>query len=479
MAVVAIAGWQAWGAAPDKVTLVVLPFDNFSQAEDQAYLADGVTEEIITELARVDPARLGVIARTTSQRYGRSGPRAGAAASDVARELDVDFVLEGSVQRHGDRLRVTVQLIDPDGDDHLWADTYDRGLGDLLGVEREIARIVASKVRLSIAPASAEAPPAVVRADAHDAYLRARFYAQQATVFSTERAIASYEAALAIEPQFALAHAGLARSLIFGIRTEPRMAMERARAAAERALALDRNLPEAHLAWALVCLYHDRDFRAAGAAFDRLLSLDPGNAEAIFSHAQYLTASGRFDDALSAARRALALDPFSTLIHHYVGRILLYAGRTREAIAHLHQTLELQPNYSWALLFLTVAHEQAGELDRAVEMRQRYWTALGVPADQVSRLGSRFAEAGYDAVRREWIAWLEGFVRERGYVTSSELAMLYGALGEKDAAFRWLRKAYEDHTRDLIYLRVYPELAPLRSDSRFAEIEALAFRLPR
>jgi tetratricopeptide (TPR) repeat protein len=242
---------------------------------------------------------------------------------------------------------------------------------------------------------------------------------------------------------------------------------------------LDPKLPEAELAWAMAVLYGDRDLEAARGAFVSALALDRGNAEAHYYYAQYLTAAGRFDEALQASREAQALDPFSPLIHHYVGRILHFAGKDPEAVEHLARTLELEPNYPWALLFTANAYEDLGTYAEATRFRQRYWSAMGVPPDRVNRLGQSFAAGGYPAVRREWIDWIEGFARSSGFVTSTELAMLYGWLGEKDQAFKWLEKAVDAQTRDLIYLRVTPELAPLRSDPRFDAIAARVFPFTR
>jgi hypothetical protein len=206
-----------------------------------------------------------------------------------------------------------------------------------------------------------------------------------------------------IQPDYPLAHAGLARALIFATQPAPAIALRQARQAATRARALD-----------------------------------PGNAEAHFYYSHHLTAAGRFDDALAAARRAQTLDPFSPLIHHNVGRIPLFARRPGEAIAQLRQTLDMSPNYSWAHLFLAVAHEQQGDFAAAAAARQRYWAVMGVPAERVARLKTLFDASGYAAVRREWIDWIQGFVRTDGFVTSAELAILHGALRDTDTALAWL-----------------------------------------
>jgi len=471
-------------AAPTSgaVMLVVLPFDNMSESADQQYLADGVTEQMITELARISPEHLHIIARTTSFTYkGTQKP-----VSTIAGELGADFVMEGSVQRDGSRVRVTTQLIEPGTQAHVWAQTYDRDLGDLLAVERDVARAVAVAVRMKVAPLSrdqdvaraanaASAAPPELSAEARDAYMQASFFAAQATVPSIEKAIALYGKALQIEPDSALAHAGLARALIFATGTQPRTALASAHQAADRARQIDPALPEAQLAWAMVRLYHDRDLPGADREFQRALALDPGNADAHFYYSHLLTASGRFDEALAAVGRAETLDPHSPLVVHYRGRILIFAGRAREAFAPLQKALDLEPNYGWALMFLAVAHEQLGQWPEALAARQRYWAVMGVTPARVTHLGELFASGGYDAVRREWADWIEGFARTRGFVTSTELALLHASLGDHDRALYWLRLAQQHHVRDLIYTRIYGEFDHLRADPRYREIEATIF----
>ena len=467
---------------PGAVMLVVLPFENLSESADQQYLADGVTEQMITELARISPARLHVIARTTSFTYKGTHK----SVATIAGELGADFVMEGSVQRDGSRVRVTTQLIEPGTQAHVWAQTYDRDLGDLLAVERDVARAVAVAVHMEVAPSSrpgdavlaagaASAASPAVSAEARDAYMQASFFAAQATVPSIEKAIALYGKAVEIEPNFALAHAGLARTLIFSTGTQPGAALASAHQAAERARQIDPALPEAQLASAMVRLYRDRDLPGAEREFQRALALDAGNADAHFYYSHLLTASGRFDEALAAVGRAETLDPHSPLVAHYRGRILIFARRAREALAPLHKALDLEPNYGWALMFLAVAHEELGQWQEAVAARQRYWSVMGVAPARVMHLGELFASGGYDAVRREWVAWIEGFARTRGFVTSTELALLNASLGDRDRALHWLRLAQQNHVRDLIYTRVYREFDPLRADPRYREIEAAIF----
>jgi tetratricopeptide (TPR) repeat protein len=225
----------------------------------------------------------------------------------------------------------------------------------------------------------------------------------------------------------------------------------------------------------MVRLYRDRDLPGAEREFERALALDGGNADAHFYYSHLLVASGRFDEALAAVGRAEALDPHSPLVVHYRGRILIFARRAREALAPLHKALDLEPNYGWALMFLAVAHEQLEQWPEALAARQKYWAVMGVAPARITQLGESFASGGYDAVRREWIAWIEGFARTRGFVTSTELALLHASLGDQDRALHWLRLAQQNDVRDLIYTRVYSEFDRFRTDPRYREIEAAIF----
>ena len=450
---------------PDRVMLVVLPFENLGSNPAEDYLSDGLTEELILQLSRIDSQRLGIIARTTAMKY-RGTPKS---VAEIGDELGVDYVVEGSVRRGGDTVRITAQLIRVGDETHLWAESYDREPGDLLALEHQVARAVAGQIQVAVSPGQASIDIDAIDPDAYDAYLRARYYHSRGTVQSTEQAIGLYRDAIEKSPDFALAHAGLARAYIFGIRTEPIVALERAYSLATNARELEPNLPEALVASAMATLYHKRDLAAAEQLFQRALQLDPGNSEAHFYYAQCLAADGRFDEAIASAQRALEVDPFSPLILHYIGRLHYFARDYDKAIGVLRETLDLDPNYPWAHLFLAVTYQRIEAYEQAVEHRQKYWAAMGVSADQATKLGDGYAEAGYESVLRDWYGWIEGFARVDGYVTSSELAILQTELGNRDEAFAWLEKALEHGTRDLIYINVEPAFDPLRGDPRFSQ----------
>jgi TolB-like protein/Tfp pilus assembly protein PilF len=462
---VAYLSWQhPQSTAPaDSLRLVVLPLENLSGDPAQDYLSVGITEELIARLARLDPARLAVVARTTAMTYAGTDKT----IEDVGRELDADYILEGSVRKDRDHLRFTAQLIDTSDQAHVWAQSYDRELDDILTLEAELAQAVADNVRLAVSPAAVSPERLTVDPKAHQAYLQARYYQSQGTVLAQQKAIEFFEQSLEIDPGFALAQAGLARSNVFGLRARPRSSLARAKQQAIEAVRLDPDLPEARLSLALAKLYNDWDWNGAEEEFLLALQLDPGNADMHFHYAQYLAAVGQLDEAIAAARRAQELDPFSPLIGHYLGRLYLFARDFEQAERELSRTLELAPNYPWTVLFLAITYEQLGQLDQAALYRQRYWAVSGLAAERVNELGELYAASGYNRLLQEWADWIEDYALRDGYVTSTELALTYTEMGRTNEAFVWLERAFESHTRDLVYLEIHPGFDPLRSDPRF------------
>ncbi len=472
LAALAAVTYGAWrlsrppaASAPARASLIVLPFMNLSGSPGDDYLSDGFTEELITQLARMYPDQIAVLARTTSMKF--KGTKKDIA--DVRRELAVDYVLEGSIRREAGQMRITAQLIRTSDQAHLWAETFSREVRDLLRIENEVSQAVARQVKLRVASGDPPRPvPRSIHPDAYDAYLRARYHHSQATVQGLEAAIAAYRKALELEPGFALAQAGLARAYIFGVRIRPRDALEQAHGAALKSMALDPELPEAHLALAMTRLYWAWDWAGAESAFQRALALDPGSADAHFYYSHYLAAVGRHDEAIAAARRAQSLDPHSTLIAHYIGRHYLMARRYDEAVRELQRALELDPNYGWTHVFLFRALEEMGRFDQALVHRKTYLGLIGRPAEEATELERRFHARGYPAVLEKWLDISRDYFRKNGHLTSSEVAQTYARLNRKEDAFRWLHQALTDHTRDLIYLDADPGFAPLRGDPRFA-----------
>lgn len=450
-------------ATTSRVMLAVVPFDNLSGSADQDYLSDGFTEEIITQLARANTDRLGVIARTTSMRFKGTKD-----VAQIGRELGVDFVLEGSVRQQDGALRITAQLIRVADQTHMWAETFDRPSASLLQVERDVSAAVSRQVHLLVGPGPAAPPaPRPPHPDAYTAYLRARYHHAQATVQGLELAIQGYRDAVGLDPDYALAHAGLARAYIFGVRVRPIDALQQAHESATRALAIDPDLPEAQLAAAMTKLYYEWDWAGSEREFRRAIARDPGNADAHFYYSHLLAALGRHDEAIAAARRAQQIDPYSTLIGHYVGRHYFMARRYDEALAELTRTLELDPNYGWTHVFLFLTYEKLHRLDRALEHRQKYLTLIGRTPQEASELAARYAARGYAAVIETWIDITLGYFERIGHLTSAEIVHGYAALGRPATALDWLDRAVADRTRDLIYLAVDPGYDALRTEPRF------------
>jgi TolB-like protein/DNA-binding winged helix-turn-helix (wHTH) protein/Flp pilus assembly protein TadD len=453
-------------AASQRVMLAVLPFENLSGTKEHDYLGDAFTEEMITQLARVNPQKFGVIARTTSMKYkGRNKD-----VAQVGKELGVDYVLEGSVRREGNQLRITAQLIRVADQTHLWAESFDREPENLLRVQDDVSEAVSNQIHMLVGPARTAEARAQRRAphpDAYEAYLRARYHHYQATVQGLESAIGFYRKAAEIDPNFALAYAGLARAYIFGVRIRPRDALEEAHRAAQKALELDPELPEAQLALAMTKLYYEWDWAGAEREFRRAIERDSGSADAHFYYSHYLAAMGRHDEAIASARRAQQLDPHSALIAHYVGRHFYMARRYEQAVDELKKALELDPNYGWTHVFLFLTYEKLGKLDEALKHRQKYITLIGRRTEEATDLGKRYAAGGYPAVIERGTAVPLQYFKENGHLTSTDLVHSYSFLGRKDEAFRWLDQAFEDRTRDLIFLNVEPGFDLLRSDPRF------------
>jgi tetratricopeptide (TPR) repeat protein len=376
--------------------------------------------------------------------------------------------VDGSVRRQGEQLRITSRLVRVSDQATLWTESYDRRIGDLLALQAEVAREIARRIRVSVVPpAAAAGDTARVAPAAYDAYLQGRYHQQRGSAASTERALEEFEKAVALEPDFALAWAGLARAHIFASRMRPAEAQELARYAAHKAVDSAGGSSEAHIALGLVRLYADWDWEEALRELGLAADLDPGTTEGHFYLAQARGAAGRLGDAIASARRAQDLDPFSPLIRHYVGRFLYYARDYEAAILEYRQAIDLDPGYPWSELFLSLALEQTGRHPEALQHRQRALTLMGAPPFVTRALEEAFERGGQQALLRERAADLEQRAEELGYVTSTEVAQVWLQLGDEERALRWLERAFEDHTRDLIYLAVEPVFDSLRKDPRF------------
>jgi TolB-like protein/DNA-binding winged helix-turn-helix (wHTH) protein/Flp pilus assembly protein TadD len=454
------------GAMTDTVrSIAVLPFENLSGYPENAYFTDGIQEEILMRLAKI--ADLKVVSRTSTVRYKRSPEN----LREIATQLGVANVLEGSVQRTADRVHVNVQLIKAASDTHLWAEAYDRKLTDIFAVESDIAKTIADtlQAKLTGSEQNAIAAQPTENTEAYQLYLRGRYLWNRRTGENLQKALAYFEQAAEKDPHYALAYAGIADSCvlipIYAAGT-PQDYLPRARASAQKAVELDDTLAEAHTSLAYVFFY---DFENAQSVkeFERAISLNPNYAMA---HLWYglgpLSAMGEFERAIAEEKRALELDPISPIINADLGTVYTLARRYDEAIAQLRDTVEMNPQFygghrclGWALELKGATGEAIAEYHKAFE--------LSDDPMMLAMLAHAEASIGKQNQARQILSQLTEEAKAR-YVPAYAFAVIYLALGEKDHALDWLEQAARDH--DGFYtnlIKVEPFLDPLRGDPRF------------
>lgn len=463
--VAAAAAWLAWRQPTPRTgrrpLLAVLPFENLSGDPAQEYLSDGITEETIAQLAALNPDRLGVIARTSVLRY-KGAPRD---AARIGRELGAQYLVEGSVRRARERVRISVQLIDTATQAHLWAATYDRGIEDLLALEAEVGRSVAREIAVPLlAPARAARP---LNPAAYDAFLRGLAHLRRLTGEAGRAARDAFQAAIRLDPGYAPAYAGLADACytLSNMQIEPAGAMEAARAAARQALELDPALAEAHLALARVQAFYDWDWTAADAAFRQALQLQPGSADASAWYGVYLALMGRLDDSIAHLERARRLDPLSPFVQNALGLPLYFAGRYDDAIVQTRRALELDPHFAMARIGLATALAEKGEFRAAIAEYERARQADDSPEIEAF-LARTHAVAGDRAQALRMLRGLEARQKQR-YVSPYDLALVYAGLGDRARAVAHLEKAYAARAEGMTSLVLDPRLSALRSEPGF------------
>ena len=456
-----------------RLTLAVLPFDNLSGDADQEYLSDGLTEEMITQLDRLEPDRLRVTARSSTWKYKH-------ADRDIDRlrqELGADYVLEGSLRRAGERVRVTAQLIQAVDQTHVWAETYERDLGDVLILESEVARAVARAIALKLTPdAQARLASArSVRPESYQDYLRGRYFFNRKTEPALRQALGYFQRAVAADPGYAPAYTGLAdcywslgaSATVGGL--PPRQTMPEAKAAALKALEIDGTLAEAHSSLAMVHLLYDWDLAASEKEFRRALELDPEYTTAHHWYSHCLIALGRTEESLAESKRALELEPLNLVVGTHLGWHYLYARQYDQAIEQFRKTLELDPAFPQTQRYAAWAYLQKGMRQEAIASLQAVLGQLGRNPEVEGELGYALGVAGR---RAEALAMLEGLrqLSSTRYVSPYSVALVHCGLGDHDQALAWLEKAYVERSDYMPYLNREPMLDGLRSDPRFAAL---------
>jgi TolB-like protein/DNA-binding winged helix-turn-helix (wHTH) protein/Tfp pilus assembly protein PilF len=469
----AVAAWVIFGgptgtvATSGRVLLAVLPFDNLG-GEADAYFADGLTEEMITHLGRLQPRRLGVIARLSAMTYrGTDKP-----LEEIARELNVDYVLQGGVRRSDGRVRITAQLVQASDRSLLWAETYDFEPDEIFEIQSSVAERVARSLAIELLP---DDRGVLVRAGttstrAYEAFLQGRHQWHTFTYDGYTRAVGYFEQALAADPSYALAHAGIADAynlLAFTGRMNHAEAFARAASAASAALALDPELSEAHNALAFALLYDDWDFEGAQQSFERAVSIDPCCAMAYHWYAGVLAALERHDEAIAAMERSLELDPVSLSVISDLGWYYLFADRWDEGVVVCRRTLEMSPGYGWARSCLEMGYVRLGRFDDA---RTLILESGGLDADDRATLeAAEAAVAVQSAYRLRLRATLEAAPNEDALYPLN-MAKLHALLDERDEAFRWLERSLAERDPWMVFLAVDPTFDTLHDDPRFAEM---------
>ncbi len=451
--------------APKVSSLAVLPLENLSGDRSQEYLADGMTEELIVAVSRI--ASLRVISRTSAMTY----KRAGKSLPTIAEELGVDVVVEGSVARSDQRVRITAQLVHAREDTHLWSGRYERDLGDILQLQTEIASTIANQIQRLVTPDHTGSVPAVqVHPQAYEAYLKGNFFRDKMTPADLEKSIGFFTEAIHLDPTYARAYADLSQSYfflgLFGIHPPIEM-FPKARVNARKALEFDETVPAAHNALAAVYILYDWDWAAAEAECRRAVELGSCDSVAHAHYADYMSIRGRHSEAIAEFNRVIKLEPISRVFRGQFGLIFYRARRYAESIEQCRKALEIDSNYANALWFQALSLEQTGEFPAAVAALESAVSLSNAPHFRalLGRLYALTAERGKALDILNDLTALSG----QRYVSPFDLALVYVGLGDLSSAFRLLEEAYQQRVFRLIELTM-PMFDNLRSDVRWQDL---------
>jgi TolB-like protein/DNA-binding winged helix-turn-helix (wHTH) protein/Tfp pilus assembly protein PilF len=457
-----------------KEMLVVLPFVNLSADPHEDFFADGMTEEMITQLGTLDPQHLGVIARTSSMQYKDAKKGAG----QIARELGVDYLLEGSVRRSGQRVRVTAQLIQASDQTHLWAADFDRDLSDVLKLQSALALAISTKIELTLSPSArarlADVPP--LNGAAYEAYLHGLNDSELRTKPSFQRAISEFQQAITLDPNYAPAHAALARvyslAPVVGAMT-PMESMPMAREAALRAVTLDPSLAAGHSTLGFILAHFDFDWPAAEREYQRALDLNPNDAYAhLFYSNSYLSPLGRHAEAIAEMQKAIAADPFSAPMQSFLGRTYIWARQYDKALAEYRRSAEMFPGFAIDHERLAQLLAFLGKFEDAIDEDTKARLLVGEEEHSAlqkeAALRHAFSTGGSQGYWKQLLDFTRlPFNPPEAYNSSFGTAILYAQLGEKSNALDSLEKAYEQRSLSMTELAIEPSFDPIRSDPRF------------
>jgi len=474
--VLALAGYIVWqrlrlvATLPEgKIMLAVLPFENLSGDPGQEYFCDGITEEMISRLGNLQPERLGVIARTSVMRY----KGAKKSVDEIARELGVDYLLEGSIRRSPERVRITAQLIQARDQTHLWAESYERVLADVFAVQSEVAAKVSDSLALRLLPErrAESSRTGTVNPEAHEDYIRGRYHWEKRTKEDLEKSIEYFNQAVRIDPGYALAYAGLADSYyVIGENgfVSPGDIYPKAREAAQAALRIDENLAEALTTLGSMAA-DEWDLRTSERLLRRAVKLSPNYGFGHKNLAYTLTALQRHDEAIAESKLARKLDPISPRTCMSVGAGLYFARRYDEAVVELQKAVEVEPRHAMTHAYLGLTYMQKRQYNEAIAAFNQARSLDKELTEYAIRLGCGLAAAA----RRSEALELAAEIRERSerdYVSAYELSKLYLGLADREGALQLLKTAFEAKEPRMINIKVDPELDPLRSEPRFQEL---------
>jgi TolB-like protein/Tfp pilus assembly protein PilF len=449
-------------------SLLVLPLENLSRDPEQEYFADGLTEELITKLARISALR--VLSRTTAMHYkGVRKP-----LPEIARELQVDGVVEGTVLRSGKQVRISAQLIHGPTDTHLWAESYERDLRNVLALQSEVAQAIAREVQVKLTPQEQAHITDVrpVDPEAYEAYLKGRYHWNRRSGKELPKAVRCFQQAIAKDPTYAAAYAGLADSLSsFGTWSfvPPNEGCGKAKGLALRAVELDPALAEGHVALAWITAWYDYDFVPAEREFERAIELNPRYPTAHYWFGFFLALMGRYEEGYTELKRAIRLDPLSGVIHWGLGFVCWSSRRYDQAIEQLKKTLELDASFAPAHALLGWAYSYKSLHELAITSLQKAVQLSPDASQWLGSLGEAFAAAGCRDEAQKVLAQLLD-VSKQQYVTPYLVGRIYNTLGQKDEALRWLETAYQERASWMLFLKTDPRFDNLRPDPGFQDL---------